>query len=674
MPSLLESFYFVFDADTKGVKKGLDEGTKASDALEAKLQGLDKTAKRIGVAFIDLAKQASAAVAGIVALGALKRLVEDTTAHTMEVRQQAAALAISTENLSAWQNAVRTSGGTAEGATASLSSLQQKLIELSRFPGGMTSEGFMLHRLGLSAEDLHKGVTDPISAMGKLADTFHRLSAIQQQFVGKRLGFDQGTIALLAQGRRALDEHIARMRELGTVTKAQADATAAFKFQSSELSIELETVAREVVGVLLPPLTWLLKKISDTVLFLREHKGFTIAFFTGLGMVVADVVVPAFISAATAVWAFLAPILAGPVLIGALITVLALLFDDAMHFMNGQNSLIGELAKKWPMLGMVIKTAIQGAIDVFKLLMVSGRDAINYLVAIAQFLGNVITEGPTKALRDLNKATGEIFGDLKKHFSGAIDDAKKLAQGFSDVAHGKNPFKGNTDKTDSSAAADAATSNAMTKTQRGTGAEIAAKLEAMGWTPAQAAGIAGSLLQESSGDPLARNKVSGAQGLGQWLGSRKADFEKYAGHSLDTATTDEQLKFMNYELTQGKEQRAGRMLRDAQTPEEAARIHAQYYERPGTAEANIARRQQLADNIAAGQQQIADASTSTVNTHNSNTISNSVKTGGNKTITVQGSTINTKATDAAGVAADYHAHLTTQLRNAQDQDDDGVIA
>ena len=667
MPSLLESFYFVFDADTKGVKKGLDEGKKASGDLEKSLQGLDKTAQKIGVAFIDLAKQASAAVAGIVALGAIKKLVQDTANHTFEIRQQAAALAISTESLSAWQNAVRTSGGTAEGATSSLSSLQQKLIELSRFPGGMTSDGFMLHRLGLSADDLHKGVQDPISAMGKLADTFHTLSAIQQQFVGKRLGFDQGTIALLAQGRRALDEHIERMRSLGVVTKEQAEQTAAFKFQSAELSIELETVARSVVGVLLPPLTWLLKKISDTVLFLREHKGFTLAFFTGLGLVVADVVVPAFASAAVAVWAFLAPILAGPALIGALITVLALLFDDAMHFMNGQNSLLGELAKKWPMLGMVIKSAIQGAIDVFKLLMVSGRDAINYLVAIAKFLGNVITEGPTAALRDLNKATGEIFGDLKKHFSGAIDDAKKLGQGFSDVLHGKNPFKSDDDAAQS---ADAAVS----KGQSASGQQIAAKLVKMGWTPAQAAGIAGSLLQESGGDPNAVNKTSGAQGLGQWLGSRKADFEKYSGHSLAGSSLDEQLAFMNYELTQGKEQRAGRMLQGAQTPEEAARIHAQYYERPGTAEANIARRQQLAENIASGQQQIADASTNPINGTNSNTISNSVRNKGATTVNVGGSTIQTQATDGAGVARDYTKHLTTQLRNAQDQDDDGVIA
>jgi hypothetical protein len=661
MPSLLETFYFVFEADTKSVKKGLKESDEASDALEKKLQGLDKTAQKIGVAFVDMAKAAAGTVASLVALGTIKKVISDTAAHTFEVRQQARALAISTEALSTWQNAIITSGGTAEGATQSLGNLQQKLIELSRFPGGMTPDGFMLKRLGLSGNDLHKGITDPISAMGKLADTFHGLSAVQQQFVGKRLGFDQGTIALLAEGRRAFDEHIQRTKELGVVTQQQAEATAAFKMQTAELSIEFETASREIVSVLLPPLTWLLKKISDTILFLREHKGFTMAFFTGIGLVVADTVVPAFVSAATAVWAFLAPILAGPVAIAALVALLALLWDDAEHFLNGQNSLIGELAKKWPMLGQIIKTALVGAIDIFKLLAVTGRDAIDYLVAIAKFLGNVITEGPTKALHDLNDQVGDIFGDIKKHFGNAIDDAKALGKGFSDVMHGKNPFAHDDDA-------------AASKAETATGQQIAQKFEKLGWSPAQAAGIAGSLLQESGGNAQAVNKSSGAEGLGQWLGQRKADFEQYAGHPLSQSTLDEQIAFMNYELRQGKEQRAGRMLAQAQTPEEAARIHAQYYERPGAAEANIQRRELLADNIAKGQATVQEANTSTTNTTNSNVIANQNTVRGDTNITVGPTTVQTTATDGKSLARDYTQHLNTQLRNAQDQNDDGVAA
>ena len=665
MPSLLETFVFVFEADTKSVKKGVDEGKRMSDELAKKFEGLDATANKVGTAFLELAKNAGKAAASLVALSTMKRIIADTTAHTFEVRQQAKALAISTEALSVWQNSVVTAGGTAEGATQSLAGLQQKLIELSRFPGGMTPDGFMLHRLGLSTADMHRGIADPMSAMEKLSSTFSGLTAVQQQFVGKRLGFDQGTIALLAEGRRAMDEHIARMKALGVVTQQQAEAAAAFRNQQKELGIELETGAREIVTAILPALTWMLKKVEQLVDFLRTHRGFTIAFFTGVGLVIADVVVPAFASAAAAVWAFLAPIVAGPLLIAAVVAALALLWDDAEHFLNGQNSLLGELAKKWPMFGQIVKTALTAITDGFKGVLIAGRDTIDYLVAFFQFLGDVITEGPTKAIENFGKKTHAIFADLKKYVGGVIDDGKALAKGFSDIWHGKNPF----------ASADEHAAGAASKAQTATGKELAAKFEKLGWSPVQAAGIAGSLLQESSGNPNARNPVSGAQGLGQWLGSRKADFEKYAGHSLDTATMDEQIGFMNYELRYGKEQRAGRMLEQAQTPEEAARIHAQYYERPGAAEANIARREMLADAIAQGQQQVNEASTNPINAQNSNTIYNgTIRTSGAKTINVGPTTVHTQAMDSKALARDYSAHLSGQLKNAQDQDDDGIVA
>jgi phage gp45-like len=133
---------------------------------------------------------------------------------------------------------------------------------------------------------------------------------------------------------------------------------------------------------------------------------------------------------------------------------------------------------------------------------------------------------------------------------------------------------------------------------------------------------------------------------------------------------------MNYELRQGKEQRAGRMLAQAQTPQEAARIHAQEYERPGKAEANIERRERIAASVAAGQDTISTANNAPVNTQNSNTIvsNNQTTTKGNRTVQVAGSTIHTQATDGAAIARDYHQHLNTQLRNATDQEDDGVIA
>jgi hypothetical protein len=659
MPSLLETFFFEFDADTSKLKKGLKDSDDLTDKLGKKMEGLDRNAKKVGAAFIDLAKNASAALAGIVALGAVKTMITNSAEQTFQLKQQAAAFAISTEAMSAWQHAIVTAGGTAAGATESLSALHSKLVELARMPGGMTPDGFMLQRMGLNASDMKKGVSDPLSAMSKLSDKFSTLSAVQQQFVGKRLGFDQGTITLLAQGRRAFDEHIARMKELGVVTQAQAEAAAKFKYQTAELGIVFDTVARETSSVLLPPLTWLLEKIEGIVLFLREHKNFVTAFFVGLGVVAADVLVPAFASAAVAVWAFLAPILAGPALIVAIVAAIALLYDDVKAFMNGQKSLIGELAKKWPWFGDVVRATVDLIIESLKLLNAGVKDMASYFVALSQFLVDVFTMGPTKALDKLNEKVRGLFKDLAGHFGSVVNGAKNMWAAVT----GNGP--------DEKASADRKA--AMSKSQTERGKYIADKLVKMGWTPEQAAGMAGSLIQESGGDPGAKNSI-GAQGIGQWLGSRKKDFEKYAGHSLEQSTLDEQIAFMNYELTSGKEQGAGKRLKGAQTPEEAARIHSQYYERPGAAEANVAKREAYADMIAKAQGHVDMANNSVVNGQNSNVIANSRTANRSTTITTGDTHIHTAATDPKELAKGYSSHLQTQLRSAQDQDDDGVMA
>jgi hypothetical protein len=125
---------------------------------------------------------------------------------------------------------------------------------------------------------------------------------------------------------------------------------------------------------------------------------------------------------------------------------------------------------------------------------------------------------------------------------------------------------------------------------------IADQLMKNGYTKEQAAGIVGSLMQESNLNPGAVNPSSGAQGIGQWLGSRKKDFESFSGTSLSGSTLEQQTAFMINEL-KNKERRAGSMISGAQTPEQAALFHSKFYERPGAAEANNGKRMANAQQV-----------------------------------------------------------------------------
>ena len=101
-----------------------------------------------------------------------------------------------------------------------------------------------------------------------------------------------------------------------------------------------------------------------------------------------------------------------------------------------------------------------------------------------------------------------------------------------------------------------------------------------GWTPEQAAGIVANLQAESGQNlnPAALNPKEQAYGIAQWRGSRKRDFEQEMGRPINGSSLDDQLKFVQWELT-NTEKQAGARLKAAKSAAEAAAIIDQFYER-----------------------------------------------------------------------------------------------
>jgi hypothetical protein len=118
--------------------------------------------------------------------------------------------------------------------------------------------------------------------------------------------------------------------------------------------------------------------------------------------------------------------------------------------------------------------------------------------------------------------------------------------------------------------------------------------EKQGWTKEQAAGIAANLSAESKFDPRAVGDGGSAFGIGQWHPDRQAAFKEKFGKDIRESTLEEQLAFVQHELTQGREQFAGAKLRQARTAQEAGATVSQYYERPGDVGGEAMRRSQLA--------------------------------------------------------------------------------
>lgn len=102
-----------------------------------------------------------------------------------------------------------------------------------------------------------------------------------------------------------------------------------------------------------------------------------------------------------------------------------------------------------------------------------------------------------------------------------------------------------------------------------------------GYTPAQASGIVGNLMQESNVNP---NEPGG--GIAQWINNRWTDLVAFAnnlGQPVNSLTT--QLAFIMHELS-GPESAAGGGLKNTTTPADAAVTFQNLYERCNPAQCN----------------------------------------------------------------------------------------
>lgn len=120
----------------------------------------------------------------------------------------------------------------------------------------------------------------------------------------------------------------------------------------------------------------------------------------------------------------------------------------------------------------------------------------------------------------------------------------------------------------------------------GTDQEVVDFFRSRNWSEAVARGILANLKRESGLDPTAegdfKNGVYQAYGIAQWHPDRQKRFEDTFKKPIKNSSFREQLEFIDWELRNpAYEGAAGNALKSAETPDEAARIFSNLYERPG---------------------------------------------------------------------------------------------
>ena len=117
------------------------------------------------------------------------------------------------------------------------------------------------------------------------------------------------------------------------------------------------------------------------------------------------------------------------------------------------------------------------------------------------------------------------------------------------------------------------------KDEMGSAEQVISFFTSKGWTREQAAGFAANIQIESNFKTNATGDNGAAYGIAQWHPDRQAKFAEWAHKDIRQSSLQEQLEFMQYELTQGEEKSHGALIAQATTAPMAAKAIDDFYER-----------------------------------------------------------------------------------------------
>jgi hypothetical protein len=419
--SILDTFYLLFESNADEVKLATTKAEGASASLQTALnkdgeasakvgkeleesgkkgtlafQDLERVGRRF---FVDTIRQIAELGTGFLGFLAVEKLFEgqlETSEMVEQLGNAAKALNVNVSDLDAWGQAVVKAGGTTEGFQQSIRSLNEHIAGIE--VGGRGKEFLkFFHSIGVEALDAHGKMKPIMELLPELADALHKLPANQATAIGERLGFDQGTLNLLEQGKVSTLEMVEAARALGVVNQDDVEINEKFQDALKDTRETMRGVRVEINDYVLPVFTAFLEGMDAIVSYLTEHKQLIEGFFIGLASVLTVYYGPALVATALETWALIAPMVITIALIAALGAAFALAYDDLMNFYEGNNSVIGQLSKTWPVIGQIAN----GLPPIFKLLEATAKGAfkvivdgilglITYLFEFGEGIGDVI--------------------------------------------------------------------------------------------------------------------------------------------------------------------------------------------------------------------------------------------------------------------------------------------
>lgn len=425
---ILDVFKIVFEADTGKADKGIKKVDKSTDELVDSMKKADKQADKTGHALGQVAAKAAAAMgAALAAIQATQGAFERADS-IRAIEQTANAIGTSVQDVDAFSKAMVIMGSDAQGARDSLTDMAESIGEaMNDIESG---RGKTFTALGVSLKDAKGGAIDAVEGMLRLADSVQGMSKAEAVFNIKQLGItDNRTVEAILKGRKELERLIRVQKETVPLTKEQIENARKMTEAMGKWRGAFGNASNSIYDALIPSLTKLVDFLTNVADFLSDHKDAVVGFFIAIAGVLTAVYLPAMVKAAIATIAMNLPLIASIALVAAFAAGFALLYDDVMNFLDGNDSLIGQINENYP----IIRTIVYGLLDAFHGFADGVVASFNFILEVWNTFVSTLTAGADL----VNGAIGAVVGLFGG--GGTITVAQKQIG-----AAGRNPMNSTT--------------------------------------------------------------------------------------------------------------------------------------------------------------------------------------------------------------------------------------
>lgn len=352
--SILDTFYILFKTDGDKAAEEIKDVDRAADAAERSLKRTDMAAAAMGQSFLRMALTAAAPLAALASFGGALAVVQNRIEEIGTISDDALKLRSSPQDYDAFTRAVRAAGGEMAAAQANLGTFAEKLNDAAARASGPNAKNFA--KWGIVFRDAGGeavGAVDGILSLAKSLETVSRAEALGRL---KKLGIeDADTIDFLLQGKKAIVERMDAEKAAGVVTDRQIELEGRYQSAVGKTRNMLDSVAGAITEKVLP---WMIKAYEGFNKFfgwMLKNQRLVEGFFGSIATVITAAYLPAIIRAAWWTAAALWPYISLIAVIGLVAAAFALAYEDVRAFMDGQPSLIGELASKYEWFGNIVK-------------------------------------------------------------------------------------------------------------------------------------------------------------------------------------------------------------------------------------------------------------------------------------------------------------------------------